>query len=466
MKLTFWGAARTTTGSMHLLETADTRIVLDCGLYQGSRREAARLNQEFPIEPSSVQAAILSHAHIDHSGNLPTFVKHGFAGPIYATHATVDLARVMLLDSAFIQEKDADFFNRKIRRKGEDAVEPLYTKDDAMKVNDAFVGLGYYRESSISPTVTMKFLEAGHILGSAITQLDITEDGQKRRLVFSGDIGRGDNPILRDPEIPSDTDYLILESTYGGRETDEPEELKEKLLEIVKRVAARGGKLIVPAFSVGRTQDLVYRLNELFNEGRLPEMPVYVDSPLSNNVTQVFRAHPECYNLPVRELMLKDPRPFGFERLTYTESVEESKAINELRGPAIVISASGMAENGRILHHLRNAVEDPKNCVLIVGFQAPHTLGRRLVERKPAVRIFGREHTLRAEVAVLNGFSAHADASELREFAFRVAERGGRLRKVFLVHGELDQQEALADYLRKVLKVEVHIPERGEQIEV
>lgn len=466
MKLTFWGAARTTTGSMHLLETDGFRLAMDCGLFHGRRREALEINRKFPLDPSEIDAVVLSHAHIDHSGNLPTLVKNGFGGAIYATHATVDLARVMLLDSAFIQEKDADFFNRKIRRKGEDAAEALYTQDDALAVNDRFIGLGYYRELSLAPSVTLKFLEAGHILGSAICQFDVTENGRTRRLVFSGDIGRGDNPILRDPETPSDADFLIMESTYGNRETDRPEELKEKLFEIVRDVAARGGKLVIPAFSVGRTQDIVYRLNELFNEGRLPEIPVFVDSPLSNNVTQVFRSHPECYNLPVRELMLKDPAPFGFERLKYTESVEDSKAINELRGPSIVIAASGMAENGRILHHLRHTVEDPKNCILVVGYMAPHTLGRRLVERNREVRIFGREHPLRAEVRTLNGFSAHANATELREFAFRVSERSGRLKKIFLVHGEPDQQEALAESLRQVLKIPVEIPERGESFTV
>ncbi|MDK2973278.1 MAG: metallo-beta-lactamase family protein [Candidatus Sumerlaeota bacterium] len=466
MQITFWGATGTTTGSLHLLDIEGEKTVLDCGLYQGRRALARQLNSEWPCPPSQIRQVVLSHAHIDHCGNLPTLVHDGFDGPIYCTAATGDLVRNLLLDSAHIQEKDAEFASKIRKRKHEPPVEPLYTVEDAEAVLPHLMTMGYYRTVSLSRHIDLRFLEAGHILGSAISQLDISEGERKFRLVFSGDIGRGANAILRDPEIPSDADYLIMESTYGNRNTDAVAELHGRLKEIVGRVAARGGKIIIPAFSVGRTQEIVYQLNSLFNAGELPEIPCFVDSPLSTNVTRVFRVHPDCYNRPVREVMLSDPNPFGFERLRYTENVDESKALNEFEGPCVIISASGMCEAGRILHHLRNNIQDPKNCVLIVGFQAEHTLGRRIVEKRDKVRIFGEEHALRCEVQVLNGFSAHADGDELRDFAFRVKERGNRLKKVFLVHGEPDQQEPLAEYLRDILKIDVVIPERGQTVEI
>ncbi|MCB2153324.1 MBL fold metallo-hydrolase [bacterium] len=466
IKLKFWGAAQTTTGSMHVIEAGGHRIVLDCGLYQGRRKLAEQYNGEFPMPPNTVSGVILSHAHIDHCGNLPTFVREGYEGPIYCTHATGDLSRVLLMDSAHIQEKDAAFVSKIRKRKGQDPVEPLYTMEDAEAVLPHFVTIGYYREFCFARNFCGKFLEAGHILGSAITEMDIETDGRNKRLVFSGDLGRGGNSILRDTEIPSDADYLIMESTYGAREHEPTANLRAGLRDLVKRVADRKGKIIIPAFSVGRTQEIVYQLNNLFNDGELPSIPCFVDSPLSNNVTQVFRSHPECFNRKTKDIMQSDPNPFGFELLRYTENVEESKALNDFNEPCIIISASGMCEAGRILHHLRNSIEDPRNCVLIVGFQAEHTLGRRIVERREKVRIFGEEHPLRAEVAVMNGFSAHADKHELKDFAFRVKERGERLKKIFLVHGEVSQQEPLAAYLREHLNVEVHCPARGDEIEL
>ena len=466
INLTFWGAAQTTTGSFHVVEAGGHRIVLDCGLYQGRRKLAREYNSGFAIPPSEVSGLILSHAHIDHCGNLPTFVREGYDGPIYCTHATGDLARVLLMDSAYIQEKDAKFMNKIHKRKDEPLIDPLYTMDDAEAVLPHFVTVGYYREFCFARNICGKFLEAGHILGSAITEMDIESNGQTKRLVFSGDLGRGGNSILRDAEIPSDADYLIMESTYGGREHEPTENLRAGLRDLVKRVADRNGKIIIPAFSVGRTQEIVYQLNILFNAGELPRIPCFVDSPLSNNVTQVFRAHPDCFNRKTKDIMLNDPNPFGFELLRYTQTVDESKALNDINEPCIIISASGMCEAGRILHHLRNSIEDPKNCVLIVGFQAEHTLGRRIVERQETVRIFGEKHRLRAEVAVMNGFSAHADRHELKDFAFRVRERGERLKKIFLVHGEPSQQEPLAEYLRTSLGVEVYCPARGDQIQL
>jgi len=331
-----------------------------------------------------------------------------------------------------------------------------------------FIGVGYYRPVSLWPGVTCKFLDAGHILGSAIVEMDLEEIGRRRRVVFSGDVGRPVSPLLRPPEIPSDTQILILESTYGGRIQAPAEDLKARLRDVVARVIERKGKVIIPAFSVGRTQHIVYFLNALWNAGELPRVPVYVDSPLSTNVTEIFRQHPECYNRQVREQLHRDGDPFGFTTLTYIRDVEASKELNERTDPMIIIAASGMCEAGRILHHLRNSIEDPKNCVMIVGFQAENTLGRRIVERQPEVRIFGETLQLRAEVAVLNGFSAHADAEELVDFAWRVNERGQALEKVYLVHGEPDQQEALAARLRQSLdsSIEILIPKRGERFDL
>ncbi len=463
MRIRFWGAAGTTTGSLHLLEHGGRSVALDCGLFQGRRKDFYTVNRDFPCDPRSLDAVVLSHAHIDHCGNLPNVIKQGFRGEVYATKATQDLAGVLLLDSAYIQEKDARFLNK--RRRGKDEkVEPLYTISDAEECLGQFVGVGYYRFFEYVAGFRGKFLEAGHILGSAQVEVDVDLGNDRvHRVVFSGDIGRGKRAILREPEIPSDTDTLIMESTYGNRVSPPIDNLREELRDLVQRVAERGGKIIIPAFSVGRTQQVVYALNGLFNDGSLPRIPIFVDSPLSTNVTEIFRNHPECYNRETRDLLMSDDDPFGFGTLTYTRDVEESKALNGRPGPFVVISASGMCENGRILHHLRNAIEDSRNCVLIVGYQAEHTLGRRIVERHETVRIFGQMHPLRAEVKVLNGFSAHADQTELRDYAFRVhARSGGRLRRIFLVHGEEEGRAALAEYLRESLKIDVYTPARGD----
>lgn len=468
MKIKFWGAAGDVTGSHHLLENKDAKLALDCGLFQGRRAEFYEKNNDFAFPPAEVDVMILSHAHIDHSGNIPNFVRQGFAGDIYCTHATQDLCRPMLLDSAYIQEKDAGFVNKRNHRQGKPSVEPLYKTPDADAALSQFVGIGYYRWREFLPGVAGKLLEAGHILGSAQIKLEIdTGASQPHRLVFSGDIGRGKRAILREPEIPGGADTLIMESTYGNRTSPPVENLRGELGALVNRVAERGGKIIIPAFSVGRTQEIVYQLNDLFNENAIPRIPIFVDSPLSANVTEVFRNHPECFNRETREILRDDKDVFGFKTLTYTQNVNESKALNTRPGPFVVISASGMCENGRILHHLRNSIEDSKNCILIVGFQAEHTLGRRIVERREKVRIFGEEHPLRAEVKVLNGFSAHADRDELRDYAFRVhARSGGRLKRIFLVHGEEEPQAALAEYLKETLKVQVFSPRRGDVFEL
>lgn len=469
MKLTFWGAAGTTTGSLHLLEHHGGKIAIDCGLFQGRRAEYFAKNKEFPCDPADVTTLLLSHAHIDHTGNIPNFVKQGFRGDIYCTHATADLVRLLLLDSAHIQEKDIQFVNKKRARKKEPPLEPLYTIDDAERCLDMFVGTGYYRPMELDNGLTVKFLDAGHILGSAQVQLDLAHGngGAPHRLVYSGDIGRSKRVILRNPETPSEVDTLIMESTYGSRESPPFDNLKEDLRDLVNRVSERGGKIIVPAFSVGRTQQIVYQLNVLFNEEAIPRIPIFVDSPLSTNVTAVFRQHPECFNRQTRELLQTDDDVFGFDTLTYIRSVEESMELNDRKGSFMVISASGMCEAGRILHHLRNSIGNPNNCILICGYQAEHTLGRRLVERRKEVRIFGEEHELKAEVKVLNGFSGHADKEELREYAFRVEERsGGRLKKIYLVHGEEEGRQELGDWINTHLKARAILPKRGESFNI
>jgi metallo-beta-lactamase family protein len=464
MRLTFWGAARTVTGSLHLVELANgRRILLECGLFQGRRALAREINTSFPVEPSSIDAVVLSHAHIDHSGLLPRLWAQGFRGPIYATHATRDLCELMLRDSGYIQEKDAEFFNRKMRKKREPAIEALYTENDAEQVMHQFVGLAYDHPFRVIEGVQAVFRDAGHILGAATVMLEIDE-GRGLRLGFTGDVGNPGRPILRDPVPMDPVDWLMSESTYGGRTHPPIADARLKLAEVIKRTAARGGKVVVPAFAVGRTQELVHALDHLWNEGALPPIPVFVDSPLAVDVTGVYRTHPECYDRDLMDYILKDPNPFGFERLEYVRDAQRSKELNGMRVPMVIISASGMAEAGRILHHLRNNVEDPSTTVLIVGFMAEHTLGRKLVERQETVNIFGRPHRLRAEVVVLNTFSAHADEPGMLDFIGRLDRE--RLRSVFLVHGEPEPQAALTAALNGAGYADVRSPERGTVVEL
>jgi len=459
--LEFWGAARATTGSMHLLGVDGKRIVLDCGLFQGRREESWRRNRDFPYPPADFDSVVLSHAHIDHTGNLPNLAKQGFKGKVFATAATVDLCRVMLRDSAHVQERDIEYVNKKHAQRGEKAFKVLYTMEDAERVLDQFEGRDYGRPFAVSPEVQCAYLDAGHILGSAIVVLDIKENSTQKRIVYTGDLGRRNLPILRDPQAPDWADVLIIESTYGNRRHDDITTCKEKLRQVVERVAGRQGKIIVPAFSVGRSQEFVFCLHSLFNEGKLPRIPVYVDSPLALEATQVFRNHPECYDAEMRQMLETSDDAFGFSGLRYIQTVEESKALNSQTGPCIIISASGMCEAGRILHHLKNNIENPANCVLVIGYMAENTLGRKIVERQGEVKIFGEPYRLRAEVAVLNAFSAHADSEDLMDFARRIAA-SGRLRKVFVVHGEPDRSMPLVERLQKELSgVEVHYPERG-----
>jgi metallo-beta-lactamase family protein len=464
MRLTFWGAAQTVTGSMHLVETGGRHLLLDCGLYQGRRAQARVLNNEFPVDPSRIDAVLLSHAHIDHSGLLPKLWKEGFRGSVYATWATRDLCATMLADSAHIQQKDADWVNRREKRRGQDEVEPLYDKGDAAAVVERFVDVGYDDPFEPLPGVTAEYRDAGHILGSATIGVTLKEGGRTVKLGFTGDVGRGGSPILRDPKPMADCDWLICESTYGGKTHEPTDQAKERLAEVVGGTARRGGKVIIPAFAVGRTQEIVFRLNELTNEGRLPPVPVYVDSPLAVNVTDIFKAHPECYDQALLRYMEDDADPFGFARLTYIRDVNESKRLNDSRLPMVIIAASGMAEAGRILHHLRNNVADPKNTVLIVGYCAEHTLGRRIVQRDPEVRIFGEKHRLRARVEVMNSYSAHADEPELLSFLGHLDRE--RLKRVFLVHGDPPRQLALFDALRREGYADASAPARGEVFEL
>jgi metallo-beta-lactamase family protein len=464
MQLSFWGAAQTVTGSMHLLQVNGQRILLDCGLYQGKRSLSYERNLHFPFEPASIDVVILSHAHIDHSGNLPNLVKQGFRGSIWSTPATRDLCVAMLQDSGYIQEQDAAYVNRKRVRDGLPPVEPLYTKRDALEAIKQFISINYHRSFSPATGVTVTFLDAGHILGSAIVVLDIVEGEQQRRLVFSGDLGRHEMAILRDPEPVSDADFLIMESTYGNRRHETRDEARQVLRQVIVEAYKRRGKVIIPAFAVGRTQELVYALNLLSEVQKIPSLDIYVDSPLAVNVTEIFRAHPECYDEETLALLQEARDPFGFKRLTYVRDVEDSKRLNFLRDSAVIISASGMCESGRILHHLKNNIEDGDNTILFSGFQAENTLGRRILDGNRRVRIFGEEYDVRARVARVEGYSAHADSEELRVWASHLDRE--RLQGIFLVHGEKESALGLSGLLHKQGFRAVEIPERGQSFEL
>ncbi|MBX3057796.1 MAG: MBL fold metallo-hydrolase [Anaerolineae bacterium] len=469
MKITFHGAVRTVTGSQHLVEVNGLKILLDCGLYQGSRKETYERNQHLPFNAAEIDLLVLSHAHIDHCGNIPNLVKSGFRGSIFCTYATRDLAAVMLNDSARIQESDIQYLNKKREKQGQPPLAPIYTVPDATRSLNSFVGIGYERPFPIAPGITLTFHDAGHILGSAIVALDIEEEDSRRdiRLVFSGDLGRFDRPILRDPTFITEADVLLVESTYGNRLHEAQEDASHKLESIIRETYKRGGKVIVPSFAVGRTQELVYRLHQLVENGRIPaNLPVYVDSPMAVDATGIYRLHPEAYDEEMSQFLSENGHkdPFGFDMMRYTRSTAESKELNTRSEPAVIISASGMAEAGRILHHLKNNIEDPRNTILIVGWQAPDTLGRRLVERQPRVRVFGEEYELKAQVEKINGFSAHADRDELLAWTghFRV-----RPSHTYIVHGEEEASLAFANSLRQQQHFpDVQVPELGQSFVV
>ena len=466
MRIQFFGATGNTTGSMHALDFEGFRILLDCGLYQGRRKDFYDRNLNFPFAAESIHTVLLSHAHMDHSGNLPNLVKQGFKGTIFATRATQDLCGAMLRDSAHIQEKDVEFVNKKRAKRGEPPVDPLYTMTEAEATLFHLTGVHYHRQFHVLRDLQCAYYDAGHILGSAITVIDARDGADSRRVVYTGDLGRFNLPILRDPEIPAEADTLIIESTYGGRRHSDIGRVERDLADIVRRVVDRRGKIIIPSFSVGRAQELVYCLHNLWKRGELPEIPVFVDSPLAVNATEIFRHHQECFDEQTKAMMALNEDPFGFERLEYVRSVERSKELNSMRTPCIIISASGMCEAGRILHHLRNNIGDERNLVLFIGFQGENTLGRRLVDHQPVVRIFGEEHLVRAEVVRLDAFSAHADGDELTNFARLVGQKSPDLRHIFIVHGEPDQSTALADRLNYETGIKPIIPQRGEGFEI
>jgi len=457
MRINFHGAAHTVTGSQHLLEINGHRLLLDCGLYQGKRSETYIRNLNFPYDPRSVDAVILSHAHIDHCGNLPNLVQDGYEGPIYAVPATVDLATIMMADSGRIQESDAEFVNRKRLARGEELIEPLYTEADAQKAAGLLRGVHYNQAFEPVPGVVARFVEAGHILGSAAISLEIEEKGRKIRFWFSGDIGRYKLPLLRDPVLPQDVDYLLMECTYGDKPHNDPAQAFEEFQEIVSRTIRRGGKVIIPSFAVGRTQELVYHLNMMMFARDVPPVPVFVDSPLAVNASNVFTKHPEVFDDETRWFVQQARHPaLDFKMLTYVQSVEESKALNLRKDPMIIISASGMAETGRILHHLKNNIENPLNTVCIVSWQAPHTLGRRLADREKQIKIFGEPYTVNAEVATIGGLSGHAGQDLLTKYAVNVKDS---VKKVFLVHGEEMPAMALSQKLLERNMREVYYPE-------
>lgn len=432
-------------------------------MHQGHRADAAERNAHPPFDPKTITAALLSHAHIDHSGDLPVLVKNGFQGEISCTPATRDLINLMLLDSAHIQEQDAEYLNQKTSRKGLAPIEPLYTTPDAERALKHAVGRAYERQFDLCPGVRATFLEAGHILGSAISILEIAEAGRTIRLGYTGDLGRKHSLILRDPEIARQLDYLIVESTYGDRMHESVQQSEDELAAIVAQTASRGGKVIIPAFAVERTQEVLYTLHLKTAAGAIPRVPSFVDSPLAINATEVYRLHPESLQDDLKQHLYAHDDPFGFGQLKYTRTVEESKAINGMQGPAIIISANGMAEAGRILHHLKHNIEDPRNSIVFVGYQAENTLGRRLVDGAKQVRIFGDEYHVRAQVHLVNGFSAHADRSELLEW---VANVKGNLKGAFVVHGEEQAALSFAEALRSLGGFTVTVPEPSQTIEV
>ena len=439
MDVEFSGAAREVTGSCHIVRHGGKTMLLDCGLFQGRRALSRAKNERLPLAIGEIDAIVLSHAHIDHAGRLPFLVAQGYDGPIWTTPATRDLCALMLADSAHIQEKDAEF----LTRRGEESSLPLYRMADAVRAVELMIGVSYRRPAEVLPGIRVSFTDAGHILGSASVVLECGTGADRRCLVFSGDVGRSGLAIIGDPSPPDDADFVIMESTYGNRDHEPISDARSHLARVVTETAARGGKLLIPAFAVGRTQELVYDLHVLARAGEIPAVPIFVDSPLATDTTGVFAAHSELWDRneePVRRIQ----QLFRFDLLKFTRAVEESKALNTLQGPAIIIAASGMCESGRILHHLANHAADPRTTILIAGFQAEHTLGRRIVDRAPELRVFGRQVPLRARVEILNGYSAHGDRTELRQWLAAVRASSPRLQGVALVHGEPAAQDAFA----------------------
>ncbi|OGG97231.1 MAG: MBL fold metallo-hydrolase [Candidatus Lambdaproteobacteria bacterium RIFOXYD2_FULL_50_16] len=464
MKIEFLGGAQTVTGSMHHISYNGGSVLLDCGLFQGRRHEMYEKNQNFSFDPSTLDYLLLSHAHIDHSGNIPNLVKKGFRGKILATGPTVDLCRLLLKDSAFVQEMDVAWVNKIRAKSHQPPVHPIYTQADAEACMPFFHAVDYNQVVDLGHGVTATFRDAGHILGSAGILLEILEKGKKTRLGFTGDLGRYDQALTKDPDPLRDLDILITETTYGNRVHPAGHDPEEELAQIVNDTANAGGKLIIPAFAVGRTQQIVYHLHKLFDQDRIHDLPIYVDSPLAVKATEIFRKYPQYLDRATDRIFLKDHQdPFGFSRLTYIESVDESKALNNLLVPAIIISASGMAEGGRIMHHLKNNIENPKNTLLFVGFSAKDTLARKIMDGMPVVKIYGEEYQVRAKVKILEYFSAHGDRKNILDYVHY--SNPNKLQQIFLVHGELEQSQSLVDAFRSKGFLNVTIPAPGDSFE-
>jgi metallo-beta-lactamase family protein len=464
MIIHFLGATRTTTGSMYLLEVNGKRLLLECGLFQGHRDETMERNRHFPFDPKQVDAAVLSHAHIDHCGNFPNLCRQGFDGNIHCTFATRDLASIMLEDSAQIQKDDAAFVSKQRAKKGLPPVQPLYSAQDAEKAVRQFVTINYDRPFPVLDGVTVTFKDAGHILGSAQVVLDIREGGRKFRYLFSGDVGRGNDDILRDPQPVENVDYLQIESTYGGREHSPRANADEEVLRVVTETFAKKGKVIIPAFSVGRTQQIVYVLHQLSLAKKLPPMPIFVDSPLSVNATEVYRLHPECFNDEIYKFLREKENPFGMANLTYIREAAYSRKLNDMKEPAIIISASGMCEAGRIRHHLQNNIGDERNTVMFIGYCAENTLGAQIMAHKSPVNIFGEPRQVRAQVVSIDSYSGHADKNELRRYVEHIS---GDIKKIAVIHGEESQCLAHAETLRAMKpKAQVVVPVYQQKLEI
>lgn len=456
----FCGGAQTVTGSMHLVSTNRSNILLDCGLFHGHRDEFYSVNSHFPFFPSNLDACVLSHAHVDHCGNFPTLIKHGYRSKIYCTPPTRDLCRYMLPDSGYVQEEDIKYLSKINKRKGLPPPKPLYTKREAENSLRYFRTLEYHKKLQLSHDVDLTLFDSGHILGSAVVVLDVKTRYGKTRIGYATDLGRYDMPLLRDPEVPKGMDYLIIESTYGGRKHGSIESAEQKLADTINRTVKRGGKIIIPSFALERTQLIVFFISNLIRRRRIKKIPIYVDSPLAVNLTKVFRQNWMYFDEITRSAFRDKEDPLGYENIKYISKVNQSKSLNNESKPSIIISASGMCENGRILHHLKNSIENPHNTVIIVGFMAKNTLGRRIVEEEKLIRIFGQLYEVKAEIAIFNAFSSHADRDGLFEY---VKNCDDRLKQVFIVHGEKNQSGILRNNLKR-LGVKVKVPAKNELV--
>lgn len=466
MKLKFIGATEGVTGSKHLIITEKGRqVLLDCGLYQGRGSETDEMNRQLGVNAANIEAVLLSHGHVDHCGNLPGLLKQGFKGLIYCSRATYDVCSILLIDSAHIHEGDVRFINERRRRKGQEEIKPLYTVQEAEKCLKQFKPLPFDTDFHLNDELSFRFTENGHIIGSAAVNVTASENGRTTRLTFTGDIGRYADPLLKAPATFPQADYIISESTYGNRLHELAGDSEGKLLEILRTTCVgKKGKVIIPAFSLGRTQEILYMLDKLKNKGALPDVKLFVDSPLSSKATEIVRKHPESFNEELKAYLKKDPEPFAFNNLTYIEEVEESKALNQLREPCVIISASGMADAGRVKHHIANTISDPKNTILITGYCAPNTLGEKLMNGQKRVHIFGEFFDVRARIESILSLSAHADYSEI--IRYLSCQDKSQTKKVFLVHGETDakivlQRKLIAEGFKNVV-----IPAKGESYEL